>query len=233
MTRIIITRPAPDAERFAELCVTRGFEPVLAPMMRIELLPVEIANSGFGALAFTSANGVRAFAAQSDCRDTPAFCVGETTAAEAAAAGFGNVTAAAGDVESLADVIAGAGLSVPVLHVAGSDRAGDLVAALAARGVVAERCVAYKAVATAAMPLAARRALTDHTDDIWIVFFSPRTARIFLHLAEAAALKQTFSAAHAACLSDAVAAELADAGFAAVRIAARRDAASLLDLVAR
>ena len=61
MTRVLITRAEPDASEFAAACRSRGLEPVLSPVMRIEIEKIEPDLSDVGALAFTSANGVRAF----------------------------------------------------------------------------------------------------------------------------------------------------------------------------
>ncbi|HEY7610485.1 MAG TPA: uroporphyrinogen-III synthase, partial [Alphaproteobacteria bacterium] len=63
--RILLTRPEPDAQRFAAQLAEHGIEAVVAPLMTIEtadapLPPLE----GVQALVFTSANGVRAYAAR-------------------------------------------------------------------------------------------------------------------------------------------------------------------------
>src|SRR4051812_16935975 len=86
------------------------------------------------AVLFTSANGVRAFAAAERRRDIPAFAVGEATAAAARLAGFTTVDTAGGDVAALADLVRerltparGA-----LLHAAGSAVAGDLSGVLGA-----------------------------------------------------------------------------------------------------
>ncbi|HOP18912.1 MAG TPA: hypothetical protein PK585_02440, partial [Amphiplicatus sp.] len=59
--RIIVTRPAPDAEAFAALARAAGFEPVFSAVMTIDFGKAAPSLNGVGALAFTSANGVRAF----------------------------------------------------------------------------------------------------------------------------------------------------------------------------
>ncbi|MEZ5983840.1 MAG: uroporphyrinogen-III synthase [Parvularculaceae bacterium] len=57
--------------------------------------------------------------------------------------------AAGGDVASLAEAIAAAPPSGDVFHIAGAEHAGDLVAALEARGVAARAAVLYEAVPAA------------------------------------------------------------------------------------
>ncbi|MEZ5894019.1 MAG: uroporphyrinogen-III synthase [Parvularculaceae bacterium] len=226
MSIVLVTRPSPDGETFAEDCRAAGLTAVLAPVMRIDIDNTSIDLSGVGALAFTSANGVRAYAANIARRDLPAYAVGAVTAAAAHEAGFGDVRVADGDVSSLADHIAGekAELHGALLHLAGETVAGDLVAMLTARGVAARRASLYRAEALDALPDAALTALAREAG--WVSLFSPRTARLFRTLAAGADLSRW----RAACLSDAVAAASGD-GWAGVSVAARPDAAGMIALM--
>ena len=89
--RIWITRAEPGASRTAEKLRALGHEPVVAPLLQARPLPGEIGLTGVGALAFTSANGVNAFAERSPERSLPVFAVGDATAAAAHKAGFAEV----------------------------------------------------------------------------------------------------------------------------------------------
>lgn len=105
----------------------------------------EIDLTDVGALAFTSANGVRAFAALSPVRDLRVFAVGAATAAAAKAAGFRKVLSADGDVEALAEGIFGRQREITgvVLHPGAAEPAGDLVGILNAQGVAARGLALY------------------------------------------------------------------------------------------
>lgn len=206
MTRVLITRAEPDASEFAAACRLRGVDPVLSPVMRIEIEKTEPDLSDVGALAFTSANGVRAFAANSPQRSLPVFAVGPVTAAAATAAGFQHVSVAGGDVHALTDHIAAesALLDKAILHIAGADRAGDLVAMLGERAVAARRQTLYRAKATDMLSTKAVAALKGEPG-LWVTLFSPRTATLFLALAKKAGLTAQLAQARALCLSAAVA----------------------------
>src|SRR5471030_2758840 len=107
LRKIWITRAEPGASATAGRVRGLGFEPVVAPLLAVRALghgPIDLA--GAGAIAFTSANGVAAFAARSGARGLTAFAVGSGTAAAAKAAGFATVVSADGDVETLAAAIA-------------------------------------------------------------------------------------------------------------------------------
>src|SRR5258708_3879003 len=99
----LITRPLEDAKPLADLLQARSVDCVVEPLLEIVAKPdAEVDLDGVQALLFTSANGVRAFAAHSTRRDLKVLTVGDGSADAARAAGFTDVTAAAGDVDALA-----------------------------------------------------------------------------------------------------------------------------------
>jgi len=144
--RIWITRAEPGAGRTAEKLRALGHEPVVAPLLEVHALPAEIVLDGVAALAFTSANGVRAFAERSPERGLPVFTVGDSTAAAARKAGFDEVRSASGDLDALADLIAAHARSLQgaVLAPGPREPAGDLPRALAAQGVTARAIALYE-----------------------------------------------------------------------------------------
>ncbi|MEZ5983841.1 MAG: hypothetical protein R3C54_16185 [Parvularculaceae bacterium] len=77
--RIIVTRPSPDAEALRRLPVKAEFSQCSRLSWRSTSESATIAQSS-GALAFTSANGVRAFCGLSGDRSLPVFAVGAMTA---------------------------------------------------------------------------------------------------------------------------------------------------------
>lgn len=228
--RLLVTRPEQDAAPLIAALAALGHQAVSVPLLRIVYAPAppDLDLDAIGALAFTSANGVRAFAQASTRRDWPVFAVGAATAAEARAQGFGEVHAAAGDVASLGALI-GAGWSTAaglVLHVSGHDVRGDLVADLTARGLRARRCALYEAQARPLAPIA-RKALAEGTLN-GALFYSPRTARLFgAQLAEAD-LTASVTRLDAFCLSPAVAEALRPLRWRRVVVAARPEQAALL-----
>lgn len=145
--KIWITRAEPAAGATAERVRGLGHEALVAPLLAVhDLEEVEIDLSGVAALAFTSANGVRAFAARSGERAQKVFAVGGATAQAARQAGFGSVLSADGDVAALARGIAARKreLNGAVLHAGAAELAGDLTGALEALGVEARRLVLYE-----------------------------------------------------------------------------------------
>jgi len=147
-----ITRAEPGASATAERVAAQGFKPRVAPLLRVQPLEAaEIDIRGVAALAFTSANGVRAFAERDATRDIKVFAVGGGTAEAAKAAGFRQVYFSDGDVSALAARIASrkAELRGSILHPGAAEPAGDLVGDLARAGVEASAVALYESVLTA------------------------------------------------------------------------------------
>ena len=157
-----------------------GLEPLVAPLLTVEPIVAEIDMSGVGALAFTSANGVRAFAERRDCleacRDFVVFVVGAATAEAARAAGFPEVRSADGDVEALAAIIARERPGGLVLCPGAEQRAGDLVGELSRAGVEVRAVAVYRTVPT---PGPKHRELEEVAA---ILIHSPRAASVLATL---------------------------------------------------
>lgn len=224
--KVLITRPREDALPLARMLAARGIETLIAPMLTITPLPDAARRlpeqlAGVQALLFTSANGVRAFAAASPRRELPVLAVGDATAAAARLANFRSVSSAGGDVEDLAELVA-ARLSPQngaLLHAAGTDIAGDLAGRLGRLGFIVHRARLYDAMETSALDLETAVALRQGEIAV-ALFFSPRTARSFVRLAAAERLAESCRGVSAIALSPAVTTALADLPWHSLRTAA-------------
>jgi uroporphyrinogen-III synthase len=202
--RIWVTRASPGAEATAARLAAMGLAPLVAPLLEVRDLSPEVDLDGVAALAFTSVNGVAAFARLHGDRDRPVFAVGDRTARAASEAGFMAVASADGDVEALAALILreAARLDGALLHPSALEPAGDLVSRLAATGVRARRLAVYETVDRDPSP-----AILAGLDDLEAVLLhSPRAARVLVPwLAERPAPHL-----RALCLSPTVARPLGD-----------------------
>ena len=217
--QVLITRPEPGAsELAAELRGLAGA--IVSPLMRIEMREV-VVPEGTRALVLTSANGARALG---PWRGGPrlAWCVGDRTAAEAAALGY-EARSAGGDADALVALLAARGAG-PLLHVRGTHARGEVAARLTAAGLPCAEAVAYD---QPFVPLtrAARAALAG-PDPLVVPLYSPRAARRLAELAGNAA-----APLHIIALSPAVAAAAHPLGPALV--AERPDARAMLNAVLR
>jgi uroporphyrinogen-III synthase len=232
--KALVTRPIEDAAPLIRALGERGIDTVLAPMLTIRTVDdaerrLTEKLTGVQAVLFTSANGVRAFAAAIPRRELPAFAVGDATAAAARIAGFRNVQSASGDVKDLAALVKArlSPQSGALVHAAGSSVAGDLAGALVPLGFTVHRAVLYDAVPADALDPPAVAAL--HRGEVGLaLFFSPRTAASFARLAAAADVAGACRSMAAFALSPAVAEALETLTWRALRVAASATQRELL-----
>lgn len=218
-----ITRARPGALATAERVRALGFEAIVDPLLAVETLDAELDLSPFAALAFTSANGVEAFARLTDERGLPVFAVGRATAKAAQAEGFASVSSADGDVADLCDLIA-AGAAGPVLWAGAREPAGDLVGMLRGCGVMAKGVAVYETLDR----IPSDETLARLDAPTTVLLHSPRAARVLASILA----RGPRPALRFLCLSEAVAVALGEAVEpGSVTFAPRPDESALLDLL--
>lgn len=175
---ILITRPEPAAQRFADQLRAElgcGVSVVLSPLMRIEPCGTLPALDGITTLIFTSRNGVAVFARESPRRNIPCYTVGDATAALAHDEGL-HAMSCGGDADHLVARMLADKVQGPCLHIRGEHGVGDIAARLTAAGVATTEAVLYR---QEAQPLTdAARALLQREAPVIIPLFSPRLARL-------------------------------------------------------
>ena len=218
--RIWITRAQPEADATAVRIGALRHTPVVAPVLEVQPASESPSLEGVGALAFTSRNGVRAFAALTPERGLGGGVADGEHRQAAREAGFAEVTSASGDVAALAALIAQHKWSLrgELLYAAPEAPAVDLVAALAAEGVPARAAVVYRTVpAEVALPAGAEV----------VLIHSAKAARA---LAGDPTVRTAAPAMIAICISATAAEPLHGVGLREVLIAGRPDEAAMLEL---
>lgn len=225
--KILVTRPLADGQEIAARLAEQGHQALLAPLLEPRFFDgPEPALDDVQAILATSANGVRALGSRTGRRDVPVFAVGPQTAAEAVNAGFTDVRSADGDAVALAEAAGHwAQPGAVLLHVCGTDAPGTLADTLGRRGFAVRRAALYGMAAATELPPQTRAALVEHELGA-VMFFSPKSARLFLELARGLPI----SGLTALCISPATAQMLPAGAFAAVRIADRPNQAAMLAL---
>lgn len=228
--RVLVTRPLEDGREIARLLAKRGHQALLSPLLEPRFkdtpLPEDMLD-GVQAVLATSANGIRALIRGTARRDLPIFAVGPQTADEARGAGFTDVRSADGDAKALAEATRRwAPAHAPLLHVCSEDAPGTLSDLLGQNGFMVRRCALYAIQPATGLPPETIAALRDGTLDA-VMFFSPRTARIFGQLAKTLPTDRLT----ALCISQASADALAPVRFAQIKVAARPNQEAMLALV--
>ena len=239
---VLVTRPHPDDEATAAALRAKGFEVMLAPMLRFE--PVAFHDDGdarYGAVIVTSANALRGIASHlegSRLLKLPLFAVGEHTAAAAHRAGFDNVIPANGDAASLRDSVLASvkakqlKKASPLLYLAGADLARDLAGELDERGFTVVTRTTYRMIPVSSLPREACEAFAASGIEA-VLHYSRRSARAFLDAARAGGVEISALAIPQCCISAAVASVVRDAGATQVMAAASSDENALFEVLDR
>lgn len=220
-----VTRTLPGAALTAARVRALGWTSLISPLLEVRPLDVPVPLDGVGALAFTSPNGVSAFARLCDERAFPVFAVGDGTADAARNAEFTSVFSAAGDVHDLVALIAArrGAFSGRLLRPGPRQPAGDLDTALAALGIQAESCVVYETTFTDHAPNCPELSRLMSGDIAAVLIHSPRAGRRLASLAA----HQPPGSCRIVCISAAAARPLIEVGC-KVEIAAHPGEAGML-----
>jgi uroporphyrinogen-III synthase len=232
--RALVTRPGEDGEALAKALEEIGIASDREPLMSVKILKGDDVDlDGIQAVLLTSSNGVRALAERSPRRDVPVFAVGDATAKTARGHAFKQVHSASGDVGALA------GLAAellepergPLVHVAGTEVAGDLAGELTKAGFQCRREVIYETAPARALSAAAIGKLKSGEIDI-VLLFSPRSATIFCELVRKARLLRACREITIAALSRTVADAVDEVKWKSVSVAAAPSQDALIERVA-
>ncbi len=239
---ILVTRPHPDNETTAAALRARGFEVLLAPMLRFEAIAFhDDSDTRYGAVIVTSANALRGIETQlaaGRLLKLPLFAVGEHTASAARRAGFESVIPAKGDAAGLRDlVLASVKAKVlkkasTLLYLAGADLSRDLGGELGERGFTVVTQTIYRMVPLSRLPPEVRDAFAANGVAA-VLHYSRRSARAFLDAVRAAGVEISALATPQCCISAAVASLIREAGAPQVMAAASSDENAVLDLLDR
>lgn len=204
---VLVTRPAPDDEETAIELQALGFTPVKDPVLRIE--PREWLSPDWekiDGIIISSKNALAGFAGHAMPKHKPYFVVGERTALALRKMGLIHVT---GTVERSDDIPA----LINLQHKPGEGRFVHLTAphthnafydVLRAEGFSIEPTVIYEAVAATALQAQTIAAIKNGTVNV-ALFYSARSAEIFVELASKAGISKKLQQIRAVCLSEAVA----------------------------
>lgn len=204
MTKIWITRTLPAADESARAWRASGFEPMVAPLLKIQPIPNSAPHLG-DVLIFTSKNGID----HVECKRQRVICVGDATADHARKAGYLDVVSVDGTSKDVTNwVRENLETTQPVTHISGWHIRGSITEDLRADGYRARRVKVYRSVP---------RPFWPETRTALVALYSPLSARVFADLAAGGPL----SGLGAVCISQATADELKGLNLKSIHVANR------------
>ncbi|GBR08390.1 uroporphyrinogen-III synthase [Asaia siamensis] len=223
---VLVTRPEPGLSDTGLALERLGWEPCLAPMLRVHPLPMK-PSGAVDRVVITSGQSLQALQAALPFT-TPLTAVGARTAERARTLGFTNVDYAEGTAHSLVGHLGKAGIRNRVLLATGEKLGGELAIELRMNGWHVTRRVVYRTETTGALTPAAR-SLIEQERVAAILFYSAATARAFLDAFGAE--RRLLGSVRALALSPAIGRTLDAAPFSQIAIAPRPEQQALLALL--
>ncbi|MEE2746687.1 MAG: uroporphyrinogen-III synthase [Pseudomonadota bacterium] len=209
--RVLVTRPGADGEATAKILEELDIEPIIEPLLTVKNLDCDnISPSGLQAYLATSSNGIRGLKNHNHNTGIPVFAVGEATARTARQAGFKIVHSADGNSSELTKLVTELldPNDGPLVHVSAAIQANDITGKLIGYGFDCQRAVVYETNEIKSFSTECINYLRNNKIDS-ILFFSPRTAEVFIKLIRKARLVRQCKNISAVCISQAAAAKLA------------------------
>lgn len=234
--RLLVTRPAGDAERTARALEQLGHEPIISPALEVRYrIDVPLPSRMPQAILVTSTNAVRALERHRQIKTligATVLAVGDRTAVAARRAGFASAYSAGGNADDLYELVGkhcgpGAG---PLLYAAGADQASDLGARLSERGYEIETAIVYRTDCAAGLAAAAAGGLKAGTID-GALFYSARSAGCFGEQLARAGLAPLADNVACYCLSEAIGRQVREFAAGDVRIAPAPNQLALFGLI--
>ena len=233
--RVLVTRPEPGASETTRRLESLGFDPITMPLQEIRRVPVapEAARHVVVAVAVPSASAVRHApgALLRQWSGLPCFAVGEATAEAARTAGFTHVIAAAGDAESLGELIISDAPAGKVAYLCGKVRRPLFENMLRRAGVPVITLETYDTLTLELDIGAISRRIGKSAVDCALVY-SASAAAILAKIVQATDLRGRFEGTTFICISDRVSKELAGTGH-KILVAEEPDETALLEMLHR
>ncbi|MCI5049965.1 MAG: uroporphyrinogen-III synthase [Rickettsiales bacterium] len=236
MTTLLITRPIADSKSLEKDLENTSIKTAIDPMLRIETIDSaeekvpEFIELKPQAIILTSKHALEGFKDVSNFNHIPMLAVGARTAEYAQSLGFKNVTVTGENVEHLIEHIKKERKPIdgPLLYLSGEEVTADLDKEL--DGFDVGRLITYRAHIAKRFSGETARMLSKGALD-GAVFFSPRSAKAFMHCLKEAKQEETLKKLVCLCLSEAVAAELPKEECKALHISERPTQNGMVDLI--
>ncbi len=210
-SRVLVTRPEPEASQTAARLKDSGYAPVILPLFETTALAAQVSSipDGAGAVAITSANAIRHVSRDivDALQHLDCFCVGAKTADAARSIGFSSVIEGPGDAEGLAAMIVDSAFGGTLVYLCGRVRKPDLEAAARTAAIAVVAVEVYDTRAIARSHKATLSVLQGATIDIALVY-SVNAAHALDGLGRAPGISHLFEETEFLCISDRVAAAL-------------------------
>jgi uroporphyrinogen-III synthase len=206
--RLILTRPIDDSLYLASIMKSKDHDFLIDPMLEIEFIDNNFDTEEFNCFILTSryaAHSLLKIYNINKLKNKIFFCIGVATRNILANSGFKNIHHANGTSEDLLKIITNfSRKDNKFLYIRGVDINCDICKILNNSGIYVREEVTYKANPASALSRETVSAIDGNNID-GIIFYSKRTAEIFIDLIKINKLSNKTSIICAYCLSEDIA----------------------------
>lgn len=232
---VLITRPRHDALKTAEILAALGYEPILSPVLEVSPLDWQRPDwASVDALVCTSANALPAFAREDIPRNKPLFVVGQRSYDGLLSLGYKAVYGPCLQSSDMPALITKVfeGRGGRLLHLTAAHGEKEFYYTLRQAALTVDSLNVYDAQPVRSLDENVITFLKSRHGAA-VLFFSPRSARLFIECVRKAGYIEFLQPLEAFCLSPAVAAVCQGAGFKQAHTAAFPTQTDLLDCLAK
>tara|TARA_Y100000590_G_scaffold456766_1_gene607998 strand:+ start:5580 stop:6275 length:696 start_codon:yes stop_codon:yes gene_type:complete len=201
--KIIITRPIDDSKKIQELIEVKGYETIINPLLEIEYFNEEIDLTGYKNLIFTSRHAVRALKRSNyPIEDKNIFVSGQSTYEEVLDLGIDNICMPFANVHELIRYLSNyhKAKKASMIYIRGKDISISLIGIKELESINIKEKILYIAHKRCIINTQVIKDLNNNHPFI-AIFYSKRTAKIFLEAIENLQLSNKTSIIMAYCLS--------------------------------
>ncbi len=205
--RILLTRPLEASKKVARNLAEFGIETIISPVISITPRTLDaFEDSRYQAILVTSGNTALAVRRSEFDKKVPVYCVGDETAAQYRQLGFEEIFSASGNAQNLVELVTHQlhPEKGPLLYLSGNIIANDLDKKLMRLGFSVAKKVVYSACAEESLNQETVSAL-KHERIHGVLFFSARSAEVFVKLLKNTNLQMVTEKMVAYCISKAAA----------------------------
>lgn len=201
MSHALVIRQREEAIPLANSLREKGVVPYVFPLFNPHFLSLPPLETPQG-LIITSKNALRSLRRRIDFYTLPLYTVGDKTAEFAKSLGFSNVLSAAGDSKDLCHLILqkvspSKGF---LLYPSGEITKGNITEILTEAKFEVRRHIVYTLESRKELPSSLKKALAQGKIS-YVLFFSPHTTTLFIHLLKKENLEAIAEKMTALCLS--------------------------------
>lgn len=234
----LILRPKEDAEKTVEQLNTLGIRSSVSPLLSVIPCPDSVSiwrqcsKDKIQSLIITSANAIRMFADISDVRDISVITIGDSSAEIAKNLGFSSVQSAGGDVEALKSLVLKCCSKTEgkLVYLCGKVITEDITKFFIDKGYQAESIEVYDALPVKKLDPIIIDEIKSGTIKT-IMFYSNRTAEIFMQIAKDASFLKKLKEISAFCISEKVAGTVKSSEWDKIHVAKTPNGDAVLQLL--